>query len=141
MAASHRNHLTFLLRCKENGITPDGLRVSLSLSSRGTQRIAKRTEASLLHLRIRNIRTKKEKIAEEAKACSEKIQALVDAGKWEKLKSWWASAAEKSFNEMKDIQIRKFAHLLARHETRRMPTERVVCNLSSKTLLPRKKRF
>ena len=54
-----------------------------------------------------------------------------------KLKSWCSSATEKSFNETKDRQIRKFSHLLARHETRRMPTERVVCNLTSKTLSPK----
>ena len=135
--ARHRNHLTFLLRCKENGITPDGLRVSLPLSSWGTQRIAKRTVAALLRLLIRDIRTKKVRITEEANACSEKIRALVDVDKWEMLESWCASAAETSYTETKSRQIQKFSCLLARHETRRLPTEQIVCNLSSKTLTPK----
>ena len=118
--ARHKNHLTFLLRCKENGITPDGLRVSLPLSSRGTQRIAKRTEAALLCLLIRDIRTKKVRIAGEANTCSEKIRALVDVDKWEMLESWCASAAETSYTETKSQQIQKFSRLLARHETRRL---------------------
>ena len=76
-------------------------------------------------------------VAEEAKAYSEIFRASVDAGKWEKLESWCSSATEKSFNKTKDRQIQKFSHLLARHETHTIPTEHVVCNISSKTLSPK----
>ena len=87
-------HLTFLIRCRENHITPTGLRVTLPLRAPGVHRIIRRTELALLRLLIREVRCKKVK-SEESGVLGEEIRTLVNAEQWNRLKAWCSSTMEK----------------------------------------------
>ena len=55
--AKHRNHRTFLLRCKNNYIIPKGLRLKTPVKSKKAYRVI---QITLLRKRIGDIRRKKE---------------------------------------------------------------------------------
>ena len=46
--ARYKNHLTFLIRCRNNKLVPKGLRISISIESTKAQLIAHRSSQALL---------------------------------------------------------------------------------------------
>ena len=53
--ARYKNHLTFLIRCRNNKLVPKGLRISISIESTKAQLIAQRSRQALLRERIKFI--------------------------------------------------------------------------------------
>ena len=53
--ARYKNHLTFLIRCRNNKLVPKGLRISISIESTKAQLIAQRSSQALLRERIKFI--------------------------------------------------------------------------------------
>ena len=74
--ARYKNHLTFLIRCREDGIIPKGLRITLPVRSPNKWRlalIARETSQALLHLLIQDNRTMKVKLEKEINTYSESL--------------------------------------------------------------------
>ena len=55
----YRNHLTFLMRCRDNKIIPKGLRLKTTVKSNKAHRITMRAGLALLRERIGDARRKK----------------------------------------------------------------------------------
>ena len=109
-----KNHLTFLIRCRENKITPSGLRVTLPLRSPGVHKIARCTELALLRQLIRDIHYKKAMIEKEIDTFGGEIRTLVDDNKWRQLETWCKSTTEMISLDTKARQMQKFEHLQAK---------------------------
>ena len=61
------------------------------------------------------------------------IKPALDDSQWEQLGTWCTSAAEKCHKETKDTQIQKFTRLI-KDKSSKLPKERIIRNLSSRTL-------
>ena len=135
-----KNHLMLLIRCRENHITPTGLRVTLPLRAPGVHRIIRRTELALLRLLIREVCYKKVKSEKESGVLSEEIRTLVNAEQWNWLKAWCSSTMEKISLDTKAKQIQKFDRLQAKqHLAPQLNQDKVVKNFSSRSLAPKEK--
>ena len=131
-----RNHLTFLIRCRENKITPTGLKVTLPLRSPGVHKIARRTELALL----RDVRYKKVMNEKGIADYNEQVRALVGEDKWKQLKTWCSSTTETVHLETKTTQMQKFERLQAKqHLVPQLDKDKLVKNLSSRNLTEQEK--
>ena len=109
--AQLKNHLTFLIRCRENHITPTSIRVTLPLRAPGVHRIIGCTELALLCLLIHKVCYKKVKTEKESGVLGEEIKTLVNAEQWNRLEAWCSSTMEMIGLDTKAKQIQKFDHL------------------------------
>ena len=135
-----KNHLTFLIRCRENKITPSGLRVTLPLRSPSVHKIARCTELALLRQLIRDIHYKKAMIEKEIDTFGGEIRTLVDDNKWRQLETWCKSTTEMISLDTKARQMQKFEHLQAKqHPGPQLNKEKLVKNLSNRSLTEKEK--
>ena len=135
-----KNHLTFLICCRENHITPTGLKVYLPLRSPGVYKIARRTELALLRLLIRDTRHKKAKSEKEINTLSEEIKTLVKTEQWAELETWCSSTTEKIGSDTKAKQTQKFERLQAKqHSMHQLDQDKIVKNFSHRALTEKEK--
>ena len=131
-----KNHLTFLIRCRNNEIIPYGLRVSLPLKSRGSKRIAERTGQALLRQLIRDTRWKRERMTNEVLRYETQLQETLTVEQQQPLREWCSTAASKMDLKAKTRQRGKFERLLTEKQGARLTLDpkKVVKNFSSRTL-------
>ena len=71
-----RNHLTFLLRCRDNHVIPNGLRVTLPAklhNRKKSEEITRRASEALLRALISVMRTKKVRMGLEIDTCTSHV--------------------------------------------------------------------
>lgn len=135
--ARSRNHLIFLIRCRENDLIPKGLRVSLPvrLSNKTKSReIARRTSESLLRALISEIRMKKARLEREDNTYTTQLQELICEDQLMHVKTWCSEAADKEALKTKTRQMRKFDELKRRYTSGALDPKRVVKNVSNRIL-------
>jgi len=135
--ARSRNHLTFLIRCRDHGLIPNGLWVTLpaKLDNRKKSReIARRASESLLRALISDIRTKKVRIESAINTCARQLQELTTEEQTARIQKWCSEAAEKASLETRTRQKQKFDRLKEEHEYGSLDPKRVVKNISNRSL-------
>ena len=135
--ARSRNHLTFLIRCRDNGLIPNGLWVMLPAklsNKRKSREIARKASESLLRALISDIRLKRVQIEREINTCSSQLRDLTCKDRVTRIEKWCTEAAEKTSLETATRQKQKFERLRKRREDWTLDPERVVKNMSNRTL-------
>ena len=115
--ARSRNHLTFLIRCRENNLIPKGLRVSLPVrlsNQRKSREIARKTSELLLCTLISKMQIKKATLEMEVNTYTTQLQDLICEDQLMRVKKWCSEAADKASLETKTRQMRKFDELKRR---------------------------
>ena len=113
--ARYKNHLTFLIRCREHGIALKGLEVKLpvrSLNKKRLKLIVERTRQALLWLVIKDDRKLKVKIEKQINTCTESLHNMTDEIQFAKIKAWCCEREETKFLAVREIQKHKFEQLL-----------------------------
>ena len=130
-----RNHLTFLIRCRNHQIIPRGLNIKLPTSIRNTHNIATKASFALLRRLIRNTRSKKVTILKEIDTCSEQLRKVLTETQWQRVREWCETAALKVAEETKAKQINKFNRFYMQKYGRGVNPDKVVHNASDKALI------
>ncbi len=133
-----KNHLTFLIRCRENQVIPVGLRITAPVITPRAQLIVRRASVALLRELICETRDKKRRIEKEVEIHNSNLRGTLDQDNWKKLDTWCCTAAEKVYNDTKAKQIRKFERL-TRPRRQHTNREKVVRNLSNRALTEEEK--
>ena len=105
--AQYSNHLTFLIRCRNNGLIPNGLRICLPAKLRNTKKlndISMKTTRFLLRVLISDTRFKKEQIKKEIDTLKISIQRDTDEEQMSQMVKWCSEAAEKASTAAKTRQ-------------------------------------
>lgn len=101
--ARFKNHLTFLVKCRNNSITPKGLRISTSIHSTKATIIVKKSNQALLHKRIKHVQKTKVIFTKlEADTERELSSMKVNKEQLEKLKLWAEQDVNCIYNKIKD---------------------------------------
>ena len=134
--ARYSNHLTFLIRCRNNNIIPKGLRTSISIKSTKAKLIAERSSQTLLRECIKFARKTKVMLNRIAADTELKLCSMIrDYEQLQKLKHWTEKDVHRIFEETKRSQQAKFNKLL--HWRSRPPAldkSRLVVNMSKRVL-------
>ena len=83
-----RNHLTFLIRCRNNQLIPRGLTIKLPLKLHNCQKIALRTSNAMLRQLISNTRRKRAQLESEVDTATTELKEMLTPDQWTKLQSW-----------------------------------------------------
>ena len=132
------NHLTFLMKCRNNNIIPKGLRIRLPVYSRKAHIISARTSRALLRERIGY--TRRQKIKNHLNSCSIRLELRLDTSPQtlQALIEWAEHHKKEEFSAVKKQQQEKFQLLLKEKERykgfRTSTKQNVVVNLSRKAL-------
>ena len=94
-----KNHLTFLIRCRENQVIPVGLRITAPVITPRAQLIVRRASLALLRELICETRDKKRRIEKEVEIHNSNLRGTLDPDNWKKLDTWCCTAAEKVYND------------------------------------------
>ena len=129
---------SLLIRCRENGLIPNGLWVSLPDkldNQKKSREIARKASEALLRALISDIRTKRARMESEINIYTLQLRELTCEEQVTSIKRWCSEAAEKTSLETSKRQKVKFKHLrLKKHGNGTLDPKRVVKNMSSGTL-------
>ena len=126
-----RNHLTFLVRCREHKIIPNCLKVKLPPKTPNRKKLAlitQRTGKALLRRLISDTR-KKVQIKSEVNTYSENLRRAVKDQKWSLIESWCLTSVERTSHLTKETQKQKFELLWNRRLDNGVVTRTVVNRL------------
>ena len=105
--AKYKNHLTFLIRCRNNNVLPIGLRIHVLVDTKKAKRIRETASRSLLRERI-NFTRWKEELLKDTVAAEQELRSITDETTFDGIKDWSANRANKVFRDTKNRQIKKF---------------------------------
>ena len=128
-----KNHLTFLIKCRNNKIIPKGLRITVpSISDKG-RRIAEKAGQALVRERIKYVRKQKTVILMEISSIKNQMRDMVSCEVFDKVLAWVRNTAEKVFIRTKERHQKKLTSLLLEHRRSKhlKPRKNTVINLSS----------
>ena len=144
--ARYRNHLTFLIKCRNNNVIPKGLRLTSSVESEKVGRILHRAGKAILRERIKTARMIKTSLNEQRQPTINRIRDLPNLSYHEKelILQWAEQHGIRTFYKTKYRHIRKFQQLITNqcqlqkekdhlHSTARadlLHRDRLVINLS-----------
>ena len=134
--AKLKNHLTFLIKCRDNNIIPKGLRIKLPCQFPGSTGQSIRFSHIILRKLIRAKRCESEHNKEEVKTFTKHLQTKLTPDQSEKLHSWCKEAAETVNRSTKESQRKKLENLIEqrRKRTRNLDRKKLVRNLSNRVL-------
>ena len=113
--ARQRNHLTYMIRCRNKKLIPRGMRVKLPVNSNRGNRIAERTGLAVLRERIKYVRRNKIVTMNEISTVEHELTTMVDHDTYKNILDWSSQKAEKVFVETKKKHLKKFADLEHEH--------------------------
>ena len=134
------NHLTFLLRCRDNNIVPRGLQLKSPVKSPAALKIIENASKRLVRERIRSHRSQKAACTEQAQQIHASLESTLSQEMYQKLCKVQDTSNRRVDYKTKETHKKKFAALTSRQTTRKEkhPTveqpAKTVINLSSKTL-------
>ena len=131
------NHLTFLIRCRENGLIPKGLRIKIpvnSISLKNGRKLARRTSEALLRQLIKETRYKKVRTEQDIKSLEVQICRIVTNEQMAQILEWCSKATNKVHETIETKQIKKFNELRAHKFGPKLEVDKVVKNLSKRQL-------
>ena len=137
--ARYRNHLIFLIKCRNFDVVPNGLRIKLPIHWTKAKHIAERASKMLLRERVSFTRTKKVSIGKDIITAKQTLRSLTDESTFTLAKVWAETRASQVFQDTKDKHKKKFEQLTCRRRpfTTGMDEEessRVVINLSKQEI-------
>ena len=134
-----RNHLTFLIRCRENHVIPKGLSVTLPLASKSSLQIEHQTSLALLRQLIRDNRSKKVRISRDINTYTQQLAEVTTEEQRSQILEWCTAAATSVAAATKSRQIKKFNRLIARKLGPSLDADKVVKNISQRNLTEEEK--
>ena len=137
--ARANNHLTFLIRCRNQGITPKGLRLYLPLQTTETNALKARTERALVRIAITETRRNRRRLLAQVNGLKHDLQRTTATADFSFVLGLVEQEKTKTDYETKARQIRKFEGLLNEKSNRRredgcLDSQKVIKNLSSHSL-------
>ena len=108
--ARYSNHLTFLSKCRAQGIIPNGLKVALPVRSARANNIALKTSQALLRERIGNARRQKAVTSARISKLESHLSQSLSAERWTSLEEFCKDSAARTYRSTKEKQIHKFQH-------------------------------
>ena len=100
------NHLTFLIRCRNNQLIPRGFTIKLPFSFYNSHKFTYHISQALLQQAIRNTRVKKVRIQKEINTCSEELRKVSTAKKYEDIMEWCRECARNGSELVKSLRRR-----------------------------------
>ena len=109
--ARYSNHLTFLTRCRSEGIIPNRLRIVMPVRSKEADRIAARASQALLRELISDGHRQKSRISRQISRLESDLSQSLNADQWSRLNKYCQNAGHREHQAVKERQIRKFNSL------------------------------
>ena len=111
--ARWKNHLTFMIKCRNHKLVPKGFRVNLPSKSKKGRRIADRTGLALMREQIKTVRVNKITTSRKIDSLRQQLAELTTEDKLIEILSWSENNAERVFVNMKVRQQKKLKMLLS----------------------------
>ena len=136
--ARHNNHLTFLTRCRNEGVIPNGLKVSLPVKSTKADLIAHKTSKALLRERISEAHRQKLVASHHISELEKELSQMVPEDRWSSLDQHCRAAANCMNKTMKERQMAQFNCIQSRkvNSQHTLDSSKLVVNLSTRQLSP-----
>ena len=77
--ATYRNHLTFAVKCKVNGVTPKGLRLKCGIRNRKTKEILQKAERQILREHTRQTKGINDSLQKEIERLREELKSIISS--------------------------------------------------------------
>ena len=117
--ARANNHLTFLIRCQNQGVIPKGLRVHLPLQSTEVNHLKTRTERTLVRIAITEARRTRRGLLSLVGRLRDYLQRVTTADNFSYALGLVDQEMTKTADEMKAKQMKKFEGLMNSKNGRR----------------------
>ncbi|XP_064613315.1 uncharacterized protein LOC135477092 [Liolophura sinensis] len=140
------NHLTFLMKCRDQGIIPKGLRLRSPVHSQSAHKILQQASRLLVKERIRHHRKTKAHSLAAIVDQQDKIQSILQPEEYAQLRQAQTESNRQLNSKIKSSQQQKFNNLRQstrepahRHQSEPVRTQyinKTVVNLSTKALTP-----
>ena len=136
--ARYSNHLTFLTKCRNIGLIPNGLKVNLPVRSPKADRIARLTSQVLLRERIGEAHKQIAATSRLSAQLESHLSQSVTPEQWMALDQHCKEAAKRVHSDTKERQIGKLTRLTSQqaHQRPTLDSSRLVVNRSSRVLTP-----
>ena len=133
--ARHRNHLTFLMKCRDLKLIPKGFRIHPPVHSFKAKLISQRASRALIRERIQYIRRKKIQLHLDSCTTKFTLRSYIDEPTLTSLVHWAETKAEQEFQAVKLRHKQKLSTLTQERNSQHHSTpSRNVTNLSKRTL-------
>ena len=110
--AAFRNHLHFTLHCKHHEVTPPSLKLKCAMKGPAIDAILGTAQRALCRQRITDILGKLEDFESRRAEADEFLFTILDNDRYAETKEWMAHARQRTFQNIRERQQRKFSRLL-----------------------------
>ena len=115
--ARHRNHLVFTLRCRDESVTPNSLKLRCPIRTHKARDIIAKAEKALVRERIRTINNKLKDFREKADTLTDELENTVPADTKSHIISHVTRARDRTYEQTKSQHVRKLEAILSKRKS------------------------
>ena len=115
-SSDYKNHRIFSLRCIHKELIPVSIKLKTTLDTPRARQIIRKAEKDLLQARIKAINNILEQVDRESQECRAKLASIILQERLEQCQDFINKVSELRFNKVKQRQINKLNHLVAKKE-------------------------
>ena len=115
-SSDYRNHRIFSLRCIHNELVPVSIKLKSTLDTPKARQIIRKAEKDLLQARVKAINNILDQVDREIQQCKAKLASIISVERLEECQGFINKVSELRFNKVKQRQINKLNHLVAKKE-------------------------
>ena len=115
-SSDYRNHRIFSLRCIHNELVPVSIKLKSTLDTPKARQIIRKAEKDLLQARVKAINNILDQVDREIQQCKAKLASIISVERLEECQGFINKVSELRFNKVKQRQISKLNHLVAKKE-------------------------
>ena len=115
-SSDYRNHRIFSLRCIHNELVPVSIKLKSTLDTPKARQIIRKAEKDLLQAQVKAINNILDQVDREIQECKAKLASIISVERLEQCQGFIIKVSELRFNKVKQRQINKLNHLVAKKE-------------------------
>ena len=115
-SSDYRNHRIFSLRCIHNELVPVSIKLKSTLDTPKARLIIRKAEKDLLQAWVKAINNILDQVDREIQECKAKLASIISVERLEQCQGFINKVSELRFNKVKQRQINKLNHLVAKKE-------------------------
>ena len=115
-SSDYKNHRIFSLRCIHQELIPVSIKLKTTINTPKARQIIRKAEKELLQARVKAINNILVQVDREIEECRAKLAAIISAERLEQCQGFINKVSELRFNKVKQRQINKLDHLVAKKE-------------------------
>ena len=115
-SSDYRNHRIFSLRCIHNELVPVSIKLKSTLDTPKARQIIRKAEKDLLQAWVKAINNILDQVDREIQECKAKLASNISVERLEECQGFINKVSELRFNKVKQRQINKLNHLVAKKE-------------------------